>query len=98
MKHLEESHKHLEDEQDMDAQLEREFAEKQEIDERRELCLALQLDQECQRKQKPLTKVSYSDWYKNPDFAYYFWKKVSRYRRICYGITGHTFFIPSFHF
>lgn len=58
MKHLEESHKHLEDEQDMDAQLEREFAEKQEIDERRELCLALQLDQECQRKQKPLTKVS----------------------------------------
>ncbi|XP_074036001.1 voltage-dependent T-type calcium channel subunit alpha-1G isoform X2 [Leptinotarsa decemlineata] len=57
MKHLEESHKHLEDEQDMDAQLEREFAEKQEIDERRELCLALQLDQECQRQQKPLTKV-----------------------------------------
>lgn len=58
MKHLEESHKHLEDEQDMDAQLEREFAEKQEIHERRELCLALQLDQECQRKQKPLTKVN----------------------------------------
>ncbi|KAJ8957404.1 hypothetical protein NQ318_004884, partial [Aromia moschata] len=57
MKHLEESHKHLEDEQDMDAQLEREFAEKQEINERRELCLALQLDQECQRQQKPLTKV-----------------------------------------
>ncbi|KAJ8971627.1 hypothetical protein NQ314_000610, partial [Rhamnusium bicolor] len=56
MKHLEESHKHLEDEQDMDAQLEREFAEKQEINERRELCLALQLDQECQRQQKPLTK------------------------------------------
>lgn len=61
MKHLEESHKHLEDEQDMDAQLEREFAEKQEIDERRELCLALQLDQECQRKQKPLTKVCCSN-------------------------------------
>ncbi|CAH1116001.1 unnamed protein product [Phaedon cochleariae] len=57
MKHLEESHKHLEDEQDMDAQLEREFAEKQEIDERRELCLALQLDQECQRQEMPLKKV-----------------------------------------
>ncbi|XP_023310380.1 voltage-dependent T-type calcium channel subunit alpha-1H [Anoplophora glabripennis] len=57
MKHLEESHKHLEDEQDMDAQLEREFAEKQEIKERTELCLALQLDQEYQRQKKPLTKV-----------------------------------------
>lgn len=59
MKHLEESHKHLEDEQDMDAQLEREFAEKQEINERRELCLALQLDQEYQRQSKPLTKVRF---------------------------------------
>ncbi|XP_060523337.1 voltage-dependent T-type calcium channel subunit alpha-1H-like isoform X2 [Cylas formicarius] len=57
MKHLEESHKHLEDEQDMDIQLEREFQEKQEMHERRELCLALQMDQECQMKHKPLTKV-----------------------------------------
>ncbi|RZC35961.1 voltage-dependent T-type calcium channel subunit alpha-1G, partial [Asbolus verrucosus] len=57
MKHLEESHKHLEDEQDMDNQLEREFQEKQEMEEKRELCLALQMDQECQRKHKPLTKV-----------------------------------------
>ncbi|CAH0564653.1 unnamed protein product [Brassicogethes aeneus] len=57
MKHLEESHKHLEDEQDMDIQLEREFAEKQEMEERNQLCLALQLDQECQMKHKPLTKV-----------------------------------------
>ncbi|XP_049817444.1 voltage-dependent T-type calcium channel subunit alpha-1H-like isoform X2 [Aethina tumida] len=57
MKHLEESHKHLEDELDMDIQLEREFQEKVEMGERRELCLALQLDQECQRQQKPLTKV-----------------------------------------
>ncbi|XP_030763174.1 voltage-dependent T-type calcium channel subunit alpha-1G-like isoform X1 [Sitophilus oryzae] len=53
MKHLEESHKHLEDEQDMDIQLEREFQEKQEQNERRELCLALQLDQECHRQLKP---------------------------------------------
>lgn len=57
MKHLEESHKHLEDEQDMDNQIEREFQEKQELEEKRELCLALQMDQECQRKHKPLTKV-----------------------------------------
>ncbi|XP_065163665.1 voltage-dependent T-type calcium channel subunit alpha-1H isoform X3 [Atheta coriaria] len=58
MKHLEESHKHLEDEQDMDNQLEREFQEKQEMEERRELCLALQLDSEMlQPNYKPLTKV-----------------------------------------
>ncbi|XP_017770530.1 PREDICTED: voltage-dependent T-type calcium channel subunit alpha-1H isoform X4 [Nicrophorus vespilloides] len=56
MKHLEESHKHLEDEQDMDNQLEREFQEKQEMEERRELCLALQMDSECAQT-KPLTKV-----------------------------------------
>ncbi|VEN43458.1 unnamed protein product [Callosobruchus maculatus] len=57
MKHLEESHKNLEDEQEMDAQLEREFVEKQEMSERRELFLALQLDQECQFKQRPLAKT-----------------------------------------
>ncbi|XP_044760613.1 voltage-dependent T-type calcium channel subunit alpha-1H isoform X2 [Coccinella septempunctata] len=57
MKHLEESHKHLEEEQDLDNQLEREKQEKQEMEERRELCLALQIDQENQQKHKPLTKV-----------------------------------------
>lgn len=63
MKHLEESHKHLEDEQDMDNQLEREFQEKQEMEERRGMCLALQMDSECLQQQqqqeyhKPLTKV-----------------------------------------
>lgn len=58
MKHLEESHKHLEDEQDMDNILEKEFQEKQEMEERRELCLALQLDSECiQPHFRPLTKV-----------------------------------------
>ncbi|KAK9883220.1 hypothetical protein WA026_001409 [Henosepilachna vigintioctopunctata] len=57
MKHLEESHKHLEEEQDLDNQLEREFQEKQEMAERRELCLALQVDQENQKQHKPLTKV-----------------------------------------
>ncbi|XP_025832292.1 voltage-dependent T-type calcium channel subunit alpha-1G-like, partial [Agrilus planipennis] len=58
MKHLEESHKHLEDEQDMDNQLEREFQEKQELEERRELCLALQMDSECTKSpKKALTKV-----------------------------------------
>ncbi|KAF5282496.1 hypothetical protein FQR65_LT14266 [Abscondita terminalis] len=57
MKHLEESHKHLEDEHDMDTQLEREFQEKQEMEEQRELCLALQLDSECLQPRKPLTKV-----------------------------------------
>lgn len=59
MKHLEESHKHLEDEQDMDNQLEKEFQEKQEFEERKELYLALQLDSECiQPHHKPLTKVN----------------------------------------
>lgn len=57
MKHLEESHKHLEDEHDMDTQLEREFQEKQELEEQRELCLALQMDSECLQTRKPLTKV-----------------------------------------
>lgn len=58
MKHLEESHKHLEDEQDMDTQLEREFQQKQDLQERKELYLALQLDSECvQPYHKPLTKV-----------------------------------------
>lgn len=58
MKHLEESHKHLEEEQEMDNELEREFQEKQELEERRELCLALQMDSECmQPHYKPLTKV-----------------------------------------
>lgn len=59
MKHLEESHKHLEDEQDMDTQLEREFQEKQDLLERKELYLALQLDSECVQPyhNKPLTKV-----------------------------------------
>lgn len=61
MKHLEESHKHLEEEQDIDIQLEREFQEKQEAEERRELCLALQMDQECQMRHKPLTKVSFGE-------------------------------------
>ncbi|KAK9701208.1 Ion transport protein [Popillia japonica] len=58
MKHLEESHKHLEEEQEMDNEIEREFQEKQEAEERRELCLALQMDSECmQPPYKPLTKV-----------------------------------------
>ncbi|KAF5289783.1 hypothetical protein FQA39_LY03700 [Lamprigera yunnana] len=57
MKHLEESHKHLEDEHDMDTQLAREFQEKQEMEEQRELCLALQMDSECLQPRKPLTKV-----------------------------------------
>lgn len=58
MKHLEESHKHLEEEQDMDTQLEREFQEKQDLQERKELYLALQLDSDCiQPHHKPLTKV-----------------------------------------
>lgn len=58
MKHLEESHKHLEDEQDMDNQLEREFQERQELEKRREFCLALQMDSECLQGHKPLTKVN----------------------------------------
>lgn len=60
MKHLEESHKHLEDEQDMDNQLEREFQEKQEMEERRGMCLALQMDSECMQQElqrRPLAKV-----------------------------------------
>ncbi|KAI4456874.1 voltage-gated cation channel calcium and sodium [Holotrichia oblita] len=58
MKHLEESHKHLEEEQEMDNEIEREFQEKQEAEERREFCLALQMDSECmQPPYKPLTKT-----------------------------------------
>lgn len=57
MKHLEESHKQLEDEHDLDVQIEQEFAEKQERNER-ELYLALQLDQECQKEKRKLIKVS----------------------------------------
>ncbi|CAG9864964.1 unnamed protein product [Phyllotreta striolata] len=58
MKHLEESHKQLEDEHDLEIQLEQEFAEKQQRSER-ELYLALQLDQECQnqKEKKRLTRV-----------------------------------------
>ncbi|XP_056643693.1 voltage-dependent T-type calcium channel subunit alpha-1H-like isoform X1 [Diorhabda sublineata] len=56
MKHLEESHKQLEDEQDLDAQLEREFVEKQELNEK-ELYLALQDDQQGQSQKKHLYKV-----------------------------------------
>ncbi|KAK4874817.1 hypothetical protein RN001_014177 [Aquatica leii] len=41
----------------MDTQLEREFQEKQEMEEQRELCLALQLGSECFQLRKPLTKV-----------------------------------------
>ncbi|XP_031353487.1 voltage-dependent T-type calcium channel subunit alpha-1G isoform X1 [Photinus pyralis] len=57
MKHLEESHKQMEDEHDLDTQLEREMQQKHEMEEQRELCLALQMDSECFQHRKPLTKV-----------------------------------------
>uniref|UniRef100_A0A8D9B9F1 Voltage-dependent T-type calcium channel subunit alpha-1G n=1 Tax=Cacopsylla melanoneura TaxID=428564 RepID=A0A8D9B9F1_9HEMI len=60
MKHLEESHKQMEDEQDMDEQLEREIAAAEamaEDDEEEDLCLQLALQQDMSLH-RPLAKVS----------------------------------------
>lgn len=67
MKHLEESHKHLEDEQDMDNQLEREFQEKQDLEERKDLYSDLQKKDSEYMHHKPLAKVC-----TNPYFTPYF--------------------------
>lgn len=55
MKHLEESHKQMEDELDMETELEREFQQEQEFEEEQALCLQLQEDS-CSQK-RALAKV-----------------------------------------
>ncbi|KAL3273058.1 hypothetical protein HHI36_014513 [Cryptolaemus montrouzieri] len=97
MKHLEESHKHLEEEQDLDNQLEREFQEKQEMEERRELCLALQMDQEYEQKHKPLTKVLSlpSNFMYNPPGSKPYFEKLSPSGRRQTMHSHHPFILPN---
>lgn len=56
MKHLEESHKQMEDELDMETELEREFRQEQQFEEEQALCLQLQNNESTVPK-RPLTKV-----------------------------------------
>lgn len=56
MKHLEESHKQMEDELDMETELEREFQQEQQFEEEQALCLQLQNETYAIPK-RPLTKV-----------------------------------------
>lgn len=56
MKHLEESHKQMEDELDMETELEREFRQEQQFEEEQALCLQLQNETNSVPK-RPLTKV-----------------------------------------
>lgn len=55
MKHLEESHKQMEDELDMETELEREFQQEQEFEEEQALCL--QLQEETATPKRPIPKV-----------------------------------------
>lgn len=55
MKHLEESHKQMEDELDMETELEREFQQEQEFEEEQALCL--QLQEETIVPKRPIPKV-----------------------------------------
>lgn len=55
MKHLEESHKQMEDELDMETELEREFQQEQEFEEEQALCL--QLQEETVAPKRPIPKV-----------------------------------------
>lgn len=55
MKHLEESHKQMEDELDMETELEREFQQEQEFEEEQALCL--QLQEETAAPKRPIPKV-----------------------------------------
>lgn len=57
MKHLEESHKQMEDEADIDTELEREFAIAQEFEEEQAMCMQLE-DEASKLQKRPLTKVS----------------------------------------
>ncbi|XP_037028717.1 voltage-dependent T-type calcium channel subunit alpha-1G isoform X5 [Bradysia coprophila] len=56
MKHLEESHKQMEDEMDMDTELEREFQQEQEFEEEQALCMQLQEEENLFQK-RPLAKI-----------------------------------------
>lgn len=56
MKHLEESHKQMEDEADMETELEREFQQEQEFEEEQALCLQLQKEENLAQK-RPLAKI-----------------------------------------
>lgn len=55
MKHLEESHKQMEDELDMETELEREFQQEQEFEEEQALCMQLQA--ETAPSKRPIQKV-----------------------------------------
>lgn len=57
MKHLEESHKQMEDEMDMEVELEREMEREQDDQEDQALCLALELETAADRPVRPLKKV-----------------------------------------
>lgn len=57
MKHLEESHKQMEDEMDMEVELERELEREQEDQEDQALCMALELESANNRPIRPLKKV-----------------------------------------
>lgn len=56
MKHLEESHKQMEDEHDMDTELAREFAQEQQFEEDQVICMQLQ-DEEKTLARSPLAKI-----------------------------------------
>lgn len=56
MKHLEESHKQMEDEMDMDTELEREFQQEQEFEEEQAMCMQLQEEENLFQK-RPLAKI-----------------------------------------
>lgn len=58
MKHLEESHKQMEDEMDMEVELEREMEREQDDQEDQALCLALEMDAAVNRPIVSLKKVS----------------------------------------
>lgn len=56
MKHLEESHKQMEDEHDMDTELAREFAQEQQFEEDQVICMQLQEDEKTFAR-SPLAKI-----------------------------------------
>lgn len=56
MKHLEESHKQMEDEHDMDTELAREFAQEQQFEEDQVICMQLQ-EEEKTFSRSPLAKI-----------------------------------------
>ncbi|XP_037025604.1 uncharacterized protein LOC119066984 [Bradysia coprophila] len=64
MKHLEESHKQMEDEMDMDTELAREFQQEQEFEEEQALCMQLQEEENLFQKRPLANPIS------SPNFIY----------------------------